>query len=94
MVWWRWVLAEVERRCPSGYAMRRLVASGTQLFASRGLHSVTTHSIARAAGVAAGTFYLHFKDKQALFREIALAAADDLRERLERSTRDARSLSG
>jgi AcrR family transcriptional regulator len=68
---------------------RRLVASGTELFASRGLHSVTTHSIASAAGVAAGTFYLHFKDKQALFREIALAAADDLRERLERATRDA-----
>jgi len=68
---------------------RRLVASGTALFASRGLHAVTTHSIASAAGVAAGTFYLHFKDKQALFREIALAAANDLRERLERASREA-----
>jgi AcrR family transcriptional regulator len=68
---------------------RRLIASGTELFARRGLHGVTTHSIASAAGVAAGTFYLHFKDKGALFREIALAAAAELEERLERVTRDA-----
>jgi AcrR family transcriptional regulator len=71
---------------------RRLIASATDLFARRGLHAVTTHSIASAAGVAAGTFYLHFKDKEALFREIALAAAEDLRERLERVTRAAENV--
>ena len=50
----------------------RLITSGKQLFAKRGLHGVTTHDIARRAGVAAGTFYLHFKDKTELFREIAV----------------------
>jgi AcrR family transcriptional regulator len=61
----------------------RLVASAIALFAARGLHAVTTHDIAAGAGVAAGTFYLHFKDKHALFREIVLEAAARLRARLD-----------
>ena len=62
----------------------RLVGAGTQLFAERGLHGVTSHEIARAAGVAAGTFYLHFKDKAALFREVVAEAVSHLRARFER----------
>ena len=50
---------------------RRLVEAGTELFAREGLHGATSAQIARRAGVAAGTFYLHFRDKQDLFREIA-----------------------
>jgi len=61
---------------------RRLARSATELFASRGLHRTTTVDIARGAGVAAGTFYLHFKDKHVLFREISFAAFASLRERL------------
>jgi len=64
---------------------RRLVEAATRLFAKDGLHGVTTHTIARAAGVAAGTFYLHFEDKQALFREVAFEAARRLRSRMERA---------
>jgi AcrR family transcriptional regulator len=58
------------------------VAAGTELFAREGLLGTTTTQIARAAGVAAGTFYLHFADKEALFREIAFAALAELRERM------------
>ena len=61
---------------------RRLVAAGTDLFAREGLHRTTSTRIARAAGVAAGTFYLHFADKHALFREIAFDALARLRSRL------------
>lgn len=61
----------------------RLLESGQALFAERGLHGVTTHDIARQAGLAAGTFYLHFKDKRELFREIAGRAIASLRERME-----------
>jgi AcrR family transcriptional regulator len=61
---------------------RRLLEAGTELFARDGLHRTTTTQIARAAGVAAGTFYLHFADKHALFREIAFAALTDLRQRM------------
>jgi AcrR family transcriptional regulator len=60
---------------------RRLLAAGTELFALHGLHGVTSAEIARQAGVAAGTFYLHFKDKRELFREIVFAALAQLRAR-------------
>jgi AcrR family transcriptional regulator len=61
---------------------QRLVVAGTELFASQGLHATTSVQVARRAGVAAGTFYLHFKDKHVLFREISYAAFASLRERL------------
>ena len=40
------------------------MAAGEALFAEHGLHGVTTHTIAHHAGVAAGTFYLHFPDSR------------------------------
>lgn len=61
----------------------RILASGTALFAERGLHDVTSHDIAGQAGVAAGTFYLHFRDKQTLFREIVFAALAELQSALQ-----------
>jgi AcrR family transcriptional regulator len=64
---------------------RRLVEAGTELFARDGLHGATSAQIARQAGVAAGTFYLHFRDKQDLFREIVRAAFGELRERQARA---------
>lgn len=66
---------------------RRLVEAGTELFARQGLHPTTSTQIARAAGVAAGTFYLHFADKHALFREIAFGALADLRQRMDAAHR-------
>jgi AcrR family transcriptional regulator len=61
----------------------RLLEAGRSLFASRGLHRVTSHDIARHAGVAAGTFYLHFRDKRDLFGELARDSVAALRERLD-----------
>lgn len=58
-----------------------LVGAATELFAERGLHGVTTAQIARQAGVATGTYYLHFPDKLALFRAIVFDALDELRSR-------------
>jgi AcrR family transcriptional regulator len=63
---------------------RRLLEAAVALFAEHGLHGVTSARIAQRAGVATGTFYLHFADKAALFREIAFAALAELRERQER----------
>ena len=68
----------------------RLLAAGLALFAERGLHGVTSHDVAARAGVAAGTFYLHFKDKRELLRVIAAETIALLRERLDRATRAAR----
>jgi TetR/AcrR family acrAB operon transcriptional repressor len=61
---------------------RRLVSAATELFAREGLHRTTSTRIARGAGVAAGTFYLHFRDKHDLFRAIAFDALGQLRARL------------
>lgn len=72
--------ARSERRAAT---RERLRSSGRDLFAERGLHAITTHDIAHHAGLAAGTFYLHFSDKQALFREIVLGAVEELRAELQ-----------
>lgn len=64
----------------------RLLESGKTLFAGQGLHRVTSHDIAADAGVAAGTFYNHFKDKGDLFREIADEALAELSTRLDAVT--------
>lgn len=72
----------------------RLLTSGALLFADRGLNGVTTHDIAREAGVAAGTFYLHFPDKTELFCEIALETEKRLRERIEGAAVHAADLRG
>ena len=68
----------------------RLRASGQKLLAERGLHAVTSHDIASAAGVAAGTFYLHFKDKEELFRELVFDAVGELLRRFETAVRPLR----
>ena len=60
-----------------------LLRAGRALFAERGPTDVTCHAIAAEAGFAAGTFYLHFKDKLALFRELAEEAAGQLESGLE-----------
>jgi len=57
---------------------RRLVEAGTELFAEGGLGAVTSTAIANRAGVATGTFYLHFPDKHALFEELVEAALEEM----------------
>src|SRR5262245_1014988 len=69
----------------------RLLAAGRALLAERRLHGITTHDVAAHAGVAAGTFYLHFADKRGLLRVSAAETIALLRERLDRATRGARS---
>jgi AcrR family transcriptional regulator len=63
----------------------QLVAAGIDLFAQHGLHDVTSAQIARHAGVATGTFYLHFPDKLALFRTIVFDALAELRARQDQA---------
>ena len=58
---------------------RKLLEAGTELFAEGGVRAVTSTAIARRAGVATGTFYLHFPDKHALFEELIDAALEEMR---------------
>lgn len=75
-----------ERPRKPGPTRERLLEAGRKLFAERGLHGVTTHDIAAQAGFAAGTFYLHFRDKEELCRVIAEDTMESLRERLAEAT--------
>src|ERR1051325_11050837 len=49
---------------------RRLVAAAAELFAQKGYHDATVDEIARAAGVAKGTFFVHFATKDAVITEL------------------------
>lgn len=64
---------------------RRLLEAGLALFGEHGPQNVTSHAIAARAGYASGTFYLHFKDKLALFHELAEEAASEIERRLEQA---------
>lgn len=58
---------------------RKLLEAGTELFAEGGVRAATSTAIARRAGVATGTFYLHFPDKHALFEELVDDALEEMR---------------
>lgn len=49
---------------------RRLFAAAVQLFTSAGYHGTTVEAIARRAGVAKGTFFVHFPTKDAVILEL------------------------
>lgn len=65
---------------------QRLVMAAATLFAEYGSHKTTIAMIAREAGVAAGTAYLHFPDKEALLREVLQAALSELKHSLTKVT--------
>jgi len=52
----------------------QLVTAANVLFARQAVESVTVDDVVREAGVAKGTFYVHFKD----LRELTAAVADEL----------------
>jgi len=57
---------------------RRLIEAGEKLFARRGFARTRASDISREAGVAVGTLYLHFTDKEGLLREILFQGFEEL----------------
>lgn len=51
---------------------------GIELFSTKGIAATRAVDIARAAAVAVGTLYLHFKDKQGLLRAILFEGIEEL----------------
>jgi TetR/AcrR family transcriptional regulator, fatty acid biosynthesis regulator len=65
---------------------RRLIRAALAILDKEGEAGLTTLKVAKAAGIAQSTFYVHFKDKQDLLRSLG----DEGGERLRRSMRQAR----
>ncbi|MBT7797618.1 MAG: TetR/AcrR family transcriptional regulator [Gammaproteobacteria bacterium] len=58
----------------------RLRLAARELFVELGYHETRPQDVARLAGVANGTFYLHFADKQQAFLDFAEQAQNELLE--------------
>ncbi len=57
--------------------LSRLRAASRHLFVEKGYHETRPQDIAREAGVANGTFYMHFADKQQAFLDFAEQAQEE-----------------
>ena len=59
-----------------------IVAAALDEFVARGFTAARLEDVAKRAGVAKGTIYLHFKDKEALFEELVRTAIVPVLDRL------------
>ena len=66
---------------------RRLLDAAEQVFGAHGYHDASVVKLAEVAGVAAGTFYLYFDSKKAIFDELVR----DLNRRVRRAMKEASS---
>jgi AcrR family transcriptional regulator len=67
--------------------VKRIIDAAIQLFAERPYHEVRMDDIAERAKVAKGTLYLHFKDKDDLYRALMLEGLNGLAARMEECSR-------
>jgi AcrR family transcriptional regulator len=66
---------------------RRLLDAAEQVFGAHGYHDASVVKLAETAGVAAGTFYLYFDSKKAIFDELVR----DLNRRVRRAMKEGSS---
>lgn len=60
-----------------------ILDAALHVFAERGFEAARLDDVAARSGVAKGTLYLYFKDKEALFEEVVRSAVSPVLERLE-----------
>jgi AcrR family transcriptional regulator len=73
---------------PEAEARRRAILDAAlTVFAARGYEAARLDDVAAQAGVAKGTLYLYFKDKQALFEELVRGAVTPIMDRLGSAVR-------
>src|SRR5207247_8661019 len=59
----------------------RLLAAAREAFARRGFGEVNVDELCRAAGIAKGSFYRHYRSKEELFLKVSEATADEVADR-------------
>jgi AcrR family transcriptional regulator len=67
------VPASAGRKARSGERREATLAAALDEFSSRGFEAARLEDVARRAGVAKGTIYLYFRDKENLFQELIRA---------------------
>jgi AcrR family transcriptional regulator len=70
MVTDRMVAQKTPRQLRADDTRARLFAAAYELFAARGYHGTTVDAIAKRAGVAKGTFFVHFATKDAVIAQL------------------------
>ena len=65
----------------------RLLAAAEEIFGRRGFYGASIAEVTRRAGIAQGSFYLHFPSKEAIFRELMRTRGVELRDTLRRSVK-------
>jgi AcrR family transcriptional regulator len=63
---------------------RSVLAAAEEVFAAEGLHDASMAQIAERAGVAVGTLYNHFKDRDALLKALIEQRKSEMYERIDR----------
>ncbi|QIM63208.1 AcrR family transcriptional regulator [Pasteurellaceae bacterium Orientalotternb1] len=61
---------------PQNEMALRILKAADELMAKVGMHNISTHKIAKEAGVSVGTIYLYFKDKDELLKQLILHLFD------------------
>lgn len=61
----------------------RILKAADKLMATHGVQHLSTHKIAREAGVSVGTIYLYFKDKDELLNQLVLSLFGDFADYVE-----------
>src|SRR5215470_14442655 len=69
-------------RAPAGARRQAILDAALTVFAARGYEAARLDDVAAQAGVAKGTLYLCFKDKQDLFEELVRGAVTPIMDRV------------
>ncbi|MFC5834085.1 TetR family transcriptional regulator [Nonomuraea insulae] len=69
---------------------RRLIRAALEILDEEGEAGLTTVKVAKAAGIAQSSFYVHFKDRQELLRVLAEEGGERLRGSMREARRKAR----
>jgi AcrR family transcriptional regulator len=69
--------------------LRRLLDAAGEEFGGRGFHETAISHITQRAGVGLGTFYVYFKSKEEVFRELVADMGARTRHALSESVKDA-----
>lgn len=72
-------MADESSRTRQGLRTRgALLRAGRQVLEERGYHQTRIADITKQASTSVGTFYLHFKDKDELFRQLLIDVEDEV----------------